>query len=225
MRRLLIPLVAIAAACAAPAGAAPITFHFSGTISYIDPPLGAPFVYGQSGSGSFQIESTTVDPSPGAGASTYRGATSFSFTFGTYTATSPGGTLEDYVQVVDRGADIFEVHAVGVSGATVLDWYVPTHLGILLNDADGTAFSSVALPTSFDLSEFGYALAYIDFGSPDPGDLASVILTLTSLTVPEPGAPLLLALIAGLVHARQSSTLRPVVARDSRRSSSAGSSV
>jgi hypothetical protein len=183
----------------APASAVPLTVHFTGTIFLIDPPLGAPFAYGQAGSGSFQIDSATFDDAPFVGVGIYRGASNFSFTFGTYTATSAGGTFDDFVRVNDAttGNDSYTAETASGSGPTLLDWYFPKRLELVLNGSGPNAFTSDALPVSLDLADFSSGSAVVEFGSTDPGDLAKVALTLTSISVPEPAALLLLTL-AGL---------------------------
>jgi hypothetical protein len=194
--RLLPALVLLASA---PAGALPLTVTFTGTVQALDPPL--PFVQGEIGSGSFQIEATTPDGAPSAAVGSYLGPVNFSFTIGSYTATSAGGTSADFVRVDDVtppavGADLYTAEAYNVSGATLLDSYFPTRLTFVLNDQTATAFASDALPASLDLADFSYGTASIRFEGPGMGDLANVTLLLTSVGVPEPAAGLLLVLAA-----------------------------
>jgi hypothetical protein len=197
MRTLLGMAVALVLHASAPAGALPLTVTFTGTVQALDPPL--PFLQGEIGSGSFQIESTTSDDTPGSGAGTYHSPVNFSITIGGYTATSAGGTSADFVLINDvtppaYGADIYTAEAYNVSGATLLDYYFPTRLTFILNDQTATAFASDALPASLDLADFSYGAASIRFEGPGMGDLANVTLLLTSVSVPEPAAGLLLVL-------------------------------
>jgi len=165
--------LALVLLASAPAGALPLTVTFTGTVQALDRPL--PSLQGEIGSGSFQIESTTPDDLPGAGGGRYHSPVNFSFTIGGYTATSAGGTFQDFVLINDvtppaSSADLYTAEAYNVSGATLLDYYFPTRLTFVLNDQTATAFASDALPTSLDLADFTYGFASIRFEGPGMGD-------------------------------------------------------
>lgn len=89
------------------------------------------------------------------------------------------------------------------SGSDLLVDGVPrdAYLSLQFNDNDGTAFSSTALPTSLDLSQFEIAEGRIDATEPsgqfNPFVYAAFfsIDSITVTAVPEPGSVLLLSLL------------------------------
>jgi hypothetical protein len=209
MRSLAASALALVAFAAGPATAVPLTVSFEGTVEFIPAELASVFTDGDLASGFFQIESTTADTVPAnPDVGFYPGPTSWSFTFGSYTATSAGGTAQDYVRidndlVLGITIDLYSAEAFDVSGAAIGS-FEPTRLGFSLNDANTTAFSSDALPTSLDLADFSQGgRASIRFDDPVSMTSATVTVVLTSVTVPEPGALALLGLAGlGLAAAR-----------------------
>jgi hypothetical protein len=168
--RLVHLLAAVVLVTSVPAHALLLTVSSTGTATSVDPPL--PFSQGAIGTGSFQIESTTPDDLPGARAGRYHSPVNFSITIGGYTASSAGGTSQGFILIHDAtpsatAADLYTAEAYGVSGATLLGYYVPTRVTFILNDQNATAFSSDALPASLDLADFSYGVASIRFEVPE----------------------------------------------------------
>lgn len=210
MRSLAAFALALAALGAGPAAAVPLTVSFEGTVEFIPAELASVFTDGDPASGSFQIESTTADTAPAnPDLGFYPGPTSWSFTFGSYTATSAGGTAQDYVRIDDDlvlgiTIDLYSAEAFGVSGAAI-GALEPTRLIFSLNDGNATAFSDDSLPASLDLADFSQGgRASIRFDDPVGMTSATVTVVLTSVVVPEPGALALLGLAGlGLAAARR----------------------
>lgn len=172
MRRITLAFVAMLGLCVVPASAATITFSYSGTIdtvgvydpAFIDDPTGTLFT------GQYTFESTAPDLIGSAEQGSYAG-TSLSLTLSNQTFN-------------------FSPMAIGVSDLTgpPLDQYLVsffdmlTSFSIRLEDAQGGAFSSDALPLSapglapFETRFFFFQLADDNFNT-----LVDVNGTLTSL--------------------------------------------
>jgi hypothetical protein len=183
-----------------------LTLHFAGTLTGVNPTLVPPFAVGNEVSGSFRFDSDASDESPNPDIGSYPGPRAFVFSFGTYTATAAGGPQDpSAVLFVTRGdgVDDFEVRTSAVSGPAIGD-FVPIKLELSLEDFDGTELPTDALPSSFDVAEFENAIAGILFSNGDSLESVSATLTSIEVTVPEPGAPCLLAVGAlVLVAARR----------------------
>jgi hypothetical protein len=202
MQRLLFG-AGLALALAAPAGADTITVSFTGTIIGIPPELASGFTAFDPVSGSFQFDSATADTVANPAVGFYPGPTNFSFTFGSYTATSPGGEPSHFIRVDDNLAlsitiDLYGVETRNVTGGA-FGFFQPTRLTFIMSDSTATAFASDALPTSLDLADFDTASANIVFQN--NGDLIQVVARVTTLrVVPEPEA-LALVTFAGIALA------------------------
>jgi hypothetical protein len=168
------------------ASAATITVNFTGTIIAVPTELSAGFTPFDAVSGSFQFDSTTLDTVANPNVGFYPGPTNFSFTFGSYTATSPGGEPSHFIRVDDNlvlsiTIDLYGVETRNVTGAS-FGLFQPSRLTFILGDSTATAFESDALPTSLDLSAFDSHSAAIVFAN--NGDLIQVVADITSIAEP-----------------------------------------
>jgi hypothetical protein len=188
------------------ASAAPITWAFSGTVDVVDAALGATFSSSQTMAGSVTYD---IDPSfvcagscQGADAlQSYAGATDFSITVGSYTATFP--TVADAnnhpIQVTNDFSptprDSFSVSA-RLTGTPLNGFNPLAFLGLndyqhtLLPDADLANVNLSAFIAAPDHFNFWY-LAFSDFGG-NP-QISGNITAITQVTaVPEPSSLMLL---------------------------------
>ncbi len=184
------------------ARAEPITFQFSGYVSYVDPILAGRFSVGDSMTASYTFESETPCSLGCSGSLIH-----------TYFAALSGGSLHVGSYAASYSDDAVELSAVNnepVLGAAVRDSYqadiiglvgpvvgglAPLAFDVTLVDTSAAVFSGVALPLDLHLASFstvapGFAfgrswiLEFGDFTPPSTFILGEV----TSLTVvPEPG--------------------------------------
>lgn len=148
--------VAILALLAMPvsAGAASVTFQFSGLVTDV---FGSVFTPGGTGSngfstglplsGSYTFDSSTPDSIAAANNGRYNGAIqNLTVNVGTYQATfTPGSS---FIQVINRPiGDIYEVRADGFIGNAV-NGRIPTSFRFELTDPTASVFSNDSLPTS-----------------------------------------------------------------------------
>jgi hypothetical protein len=189
---------------AAPAGATPITLSFTGTIREVESPLESEFLLGAPASGSFQFPDLDTDPDPNI--ALYVPVGNASFDLFTYTATSPdeppfGG---DFLVLNDPEGDVVFGEG-GLSGAAV-DGYTPFVFEFNLEDDDGSALASDALPVDVPLSEWDVHEIDFIFTPEDPGQpWVSVHVTVTSIAfrIPEPTAMAWIAALTGALSCRR----------------------
>jgi hypothetical protein len=206
-------VAATVAALSSGAGAAPITFFYTGSVTAgsafpdVIPP-------GTAVSGSFTFESTTADSAPPAtdplnSLGLYIGAIlSGDLTTAGLTYTFGAGANDIFVGDDFGTFDQYAPDARGVIGPAI-DSTAVSRWSIQLHDLTGTAFSSDALPlTPPDLADFQTENVSLTFG-PTNAPIAVVFAELTSLTLtpqnggtaPEPGSLALLALALGALAA------------------------
>ncbi len=200
IHRYLAVLVAMAAAGASTtARAGLITFSFAGTVDSVDPTLGGTFLVGQTLTGTYTFESTTVAR---AGSNStfavFDALTNLDFTLGSYSASSSGAPEiqvdndpplpnVDRYAVVSRASD-------GLTGPAVAGQSL-NFFGFRLDDSTNTVFTdALVLPTSLNLSDFDNRQFFIFFGD-SPAIVSGTITSVSA--VPEPSS-LTLAGLGGL---------------------------
>ena len=173
------------------AHAVPVTFNFSGTISFSDPAL-ASIMVGQPITGSYTFESTTADTNPLSFIGNYlHTLQSGSITVGAYTGNITGGSINVLNTTL---LDNYNIEA-QVSGAPLASGFQLTNISLSM--CGQFPSSGDALPTSpGDLSGFSDTLTLLLFpnnaGSLGlAGSFSPIIL---SAAIPEPGTFLLLGL-------------------------------
>lgn len=198
---------ALLLALAAPAaGAATLTVTWTGHVTSVDSALSSTFTVGDPASGSFQIETTTPDSDPAANHGQYDALVNMSITLSGITATSAAPTLGG-LSIFDSAPGVFVDGLEQDAGPWVGDDIGSLRFfsanGLNLEDQQSTAFTTDAIPTSLDLSQFeirNFGLNYFE------GELlvqARAFADSITFTVPEPGALALLALGAAGVALRR----------------------
>ena len=192
----------IALSVATTARADLLTFSFTGTVDSVDAPLAATFSTGQSLSGTYTFDSTTVARAgSNSNFAAYDALTHVDFTVGGYSASSAGA---QEIQVDnDPGAPFFDRYSIlsrasdGLTGAAVAGLALDS-FGFRLDDSTNTVFTdALILPTTLNLADFNNRQFFIFFN--DSAGAPSVVSgTITSLRpVPEPSA-LLLTVVGGI---------------------------
>jgi hypothetical protein len=185
------------------------------------PPLAGTDV--ASGSVEYDLETPNSSGQPEFG--TYFGAPSdYTLTVGPYTVTAAGEPT-DLAQVSRSGdIDSFRITMEEPVGEEIGEGFVPTTVTFGLEDTDALALPTTALPTDLDLGDFENRIASINFTDGTSFAGVSVRITAMEMTVPEPGAPLLLATGAlvlaaasprGRLHLRRAGAPRRARARRS----------
>jgi hypothetical protein len=141
-----------------------LTVSFFGAVTTVPTELSSTFFVSDPITGSFEIDSLSQDVDADPTIGSYIGPSTFSFEFGSYQATAPGGRGGDSVSVINRpfngsgtSGDRFGFNGLcgGVSCiAADVDAYFLTNMSLRLLDSTATAFSSDALPTSLDINDF-----------------------------------------------------------------------
>lgn len=217
----------LAAACAlmvaTTAQAATVTYYFGGTLDTV--PRGPSFAIGDSFTGSFTFESTSVNlnsfSSPFVGdyvddSSAIEGTVNeYSFSSSNTSTCSGSGacvgirvfndtpTLGDYFEA---SSAVYGILA-PVTGPN-LDGLVPQQLFVALQDPSNTVFNSVALPPILPLSSFDgarFSIRFFDTVNVGQPDVAGPLTYLsTTPPIPEPSTTAMLALgLGALAFARR----------------------
>jgi hypothetical protein len=182
-----------------------LTVSFSGAVTTVPTELSSTFFVSDPITGSFDIDSLTPDTDADPTRGEYIGPTNFSFEFGSYLATGPGGGGGDSVTVLNTTPDTFGFNGLCGGPGCIADdvgAYFLTNMSLSLTDSTDTAFSSDALPTSLDINDFDSAKVSLIFqhatlpSKTVVGEISSVTL------VPEPSTSLLgmtaMLFVAGL---------------------------
>ena len=187
------------------ATATPITFDFSATVTFVTSGLAGFFSVGETLTGSFTFESTTVGVPLSSSVVDYPGAiTAFSVTGSAFTGAWTTGSIH----IQDAATDEYGVSALGGFSGTNTGLGVQPTASILLIDATGTMLSGTLLPVTPPClpGSAGFGISYL-LG---PETRESVGATLNSLTlapappVPEPATLALMAIaLAGLGLSRR----------------------
>jgi hypothetical protein len=192
-----------AIALASPAAAAPITFTFSGPVTYVRPTLASTFTLGDILSGSVTYDSGLIDTAISSSAGAYAPLSALAFTVDGYAPTFVNGTGS--VNVTD-GAPISDQLGItgDVTGTTVGGSFRAFRLQLILRDATGQALSSDDLPLAFSTGQFTSAQFLVTFTNrANPYDTTSAGTNFTGLegtisgtaaasSAPEPASMLLL---------------------------------
>ncbi|BCA53551.1 hypothetical protein W02_06910 [Nitrospira sp. KM1] len=177
------------------ASAALLQFAFTGAVGEVSPSVFPALNTGQTLSGSFTFQSTTPDSNPGANIGLYNGAIQgLTVNLGSFTGTLGSGSNAIRIQNLPS-MDSFALTA-PLSGNSV-QGFAPLQFHIELDNNNGTAFTSAALPTTPpSLSSFASNQFRLVFE--DASGNVRARGSLTSLTaVPLPAAVMLFS--AGLI--------------------------
>jgi len=186
-----------------------LTVSFSGAVTTVPTELSSTFFVSDPITGSFEIDSLSPDFDADPTRGEYIGPTNFSFEFGSYLSTGPGGSGSDSVSVQNTTLDTFGFNVQCSAGRCIaadVGAYFLASMRLSLTDSTATAFSSDALPTSLDINDFDndeVALIFEHATLPlkvVSGEISSVTL------VPEPSTSLLgmtaMLFVAGLRRLR-----------------------
>jgi len=194
------------------AHAATLTISFTGTIVTVAPELASALSPGQAMSGSLQIDSTEADTNSDPSFGSYRpDSSNLVIDFGSYSASlSSPALLAVLVTDTPFLDSLLITFSCGASLCIPATSGPPLQRGSFwFYDTTGTVFSSDALPTTLDLSDFntdpGWSVAELDFGEVGTfQDIVYATFLNLSATVPEPGSAWLIsaALLAVLGSTR-----------------------
>ena len=206
-------MAVVGTCCTDAALGSPITFHFGGIVTSVDPLLTGTFAVGDPISDVLTFDTAVPDTAPGPAIGMYP-YISFQLQFGSYLASSLPG-MNSIVSVFNEPSfDLFQaLSAFSAVGAPVNGLTLVSGATTLL-DSTHMVFNSDALPTSLNLGSFDIADTSLSFcATPgDPGNcnahLQQVFGNITSLSVtssvPEPATLTLLGLgLAALRLARR----------------------
>jgi hypothetical protein len=183
------------------------SYTFSGSVYAVDSTLAGSFSNGQTITGSYTVETTTVGSSGGSDTTFYNSAlTSFSATIGGYTVSLGGSNRIDVVN--NSSYDRYIVETWAPSGSNVASMPV-SYLFFSLDDPSGVVLSNSSLPLSAStLNSFTSKSGVIAFGEGDGNRVTFSVNNITQSPVPIPGAAWLLGSglvgLVGLGRKRQS---------------------
>jgi hypothetical protein len=199
---------AVSLAIASVACAAPVTYNFSGALSYIAPDLASEFALGQIFSGSFTYESSTPDSNPASTQGGYDNAIlHFSVSLGSATWTTTAGPSIIGIQDLDS-PDAIVLIAYDATGPSVAGFSAHNLFMQFVTHLDPAAVQGDGLPTSIPpLTAFTGKDFQLSFtGCPQVGcAVAGGLTSLTLIAVPEPGtlALVLLGAVPALLVRRR----------------------
>jgi len=181
-------MAVVGTCCTDAALASPITFHFGGIVTSVDPLLTGTFTVGDPISDILTVDTAAADTAPGPTVGMYQ-YISFQLQFGSYVASSLPG-VNSIVSVFNEPSfDLFQaLSAFSAVGAPVNGLTLVSGATTLL-DSTHMVFNSDALPTSLNLGSFDIADTSLSFcATPgDPGNcnthLQQVFGSITSLSV------------------------------------------
>ena len=198
----MIVAVSVTLLTALTANAGLVTVDFSGTITKIDDPNGviSGTQIGDSFTGTLIYDTSLPSDNPGGDPAYYTylpGTTppfaaplGLTITVGSYTF-SPHYTGLMQIQVLNDVGGSYPDAFSAENDVTVGTSY--SLLGFVVGDSTGTAFSSTALPTSFDLGKFDLGEVFLTSGGDAP-DIFDGTVNVGPAAVPEPTSVTLLAL-------------------------------
>jgi uncharacterized protein (TIGR03382 family) len=139
----------------------------------------------------YELETPDSNVSPELGS--YLGApAAFEITIGTYGTVANRQPADSMSINRSGGFDVLRFEMTELEGPPIGD-FAPSHVILQLEDLDGTALPTDALPTALDLSDFENKIAAVRFSDGVSEVGVSVELQSIVVTVPEAGAPALLA--------------------------------
>lgn len=189
------------------AQAVPITFNFTGINSGLSPSLaGGPVATGDTLTGSYTFESTTVGTGGGcsavSGQCDYFGAiTALNFTVGSYTGTGNVGDT-NIISVLNDFSSPMDAYTVvnSFTGASI-NGFQPDIFFFVLVDPSTAMFSGTALPTAppslIGIGNRNFQINYQNNLTGQTGFINGSIISLTA--VPEPPTAWLFGLGIGLL--------------------------
>ena len=178
---------------AAPVCAAPITYSFSGSVTFVAPQLTSKFAVGDAMSGTFVFDPAATFTSCSSVCGDFNSALqTLSATIGSYTLS--GTAFEQLYN--SPGQDVYQISPISPSGAPV-NGLPLVSFGLDLADPSATALSThttLVAPVLANYAESNFALLFGDgFNLPGVGGtITSLSVVTTPPSVPEPTSLLLL---------------------------------
>lgn len=175
-------------ALAAPAPAALLRYELTGVVTSVEEPLGSLFSMGDPVTVVVVIDDETVPEMPQPDVAQYL-LPEVSADFGS--ASGQANPLSSSMIVNDSpGQDELRIGGATLSGFPAPVGYVASNITALLHDGSGTAFSSLALPTSLALEDFDSATARLHYQETGTSNTSVVLADVTAVDVPEPAGAL-----------------------------------
>lgn len=162
--RLLAAAAILVAWLPASASAAPITFNFDGTATFVNSLVSSQYAIGNSLTGSLTYDSALVDTDASTTHGLYAPLSSLTFTLNGNVHTFVSGTGFDNIEVQNGspGSPDQLVFRADVAGPAV-NGFKPFFLTLTLADPTGLALDTDALPTSFNTFQFPQASFIVSF--------------------------------------------------------------